>query len=247
MRESLRTFIFREAGNSGEDRLSLLRDVAPHIYIERGYDVDELRELHSNDGGSEYVSASWPEVPVLAPLHCIAIRPYSQIGHQGSPYELVARVAGHLRDVLADAVLEPDYDDLIRHVYVQREHLEDWAKAAARWRQSHAGPTFTAALEAPAASPAPTAGAPQVLPKWTLREPTRYQGYARPLYLVLKAAHGAGKGCPKPRDVLDAFSEKMPPEVIGVQHDGLAYYDARGNSKVVGLEAIAEAIRRMTS
>lgn len=165
MRESLRTFIFREAGNSGADRLSLLRDVAPHIYIERGYDVDELRELHSNDGGSEYVSASWPEVPVLAPLHCIAIRPYSPIGHQGSPYELVARVAGYLRDVLADAVLEPDYDDIIRHAYVQREHLEDWAKAAARWRQSHASDASQAVPDAQAAE-----GVSVALPKQPAQE-----------------------------------------------------------------------------
>jgi hypothetical protein len=90
-------------------------------------------------------------------------------------------------------------------------------------------------------------GALLIQEKWTLREPKRYQGYARPLYLVLKAAHGAGTSCPRPRDVLDSFSEKMPSEVIGVQHDGLTFYDARGNSKVVGLEAIAEAIRRMTS
>lgn len=82
---------------------------------------------------------------------------------------------------------------------------------------------------------------------WPLQEPMRYQGYARPLYLVLKAAHAAGKSCPKPRDVLDAFRDTRPPELINVQHDGITYYDSKGNSKAADLAAISEAIRRMTT
>lgn len=90
-------------------------------------------------------------------------------------------------------------------------------------------------------------GAPLIQPEWKLREPKRYQGYARALFLVLKAAHSAGKSCPRPRDVLDSFVKNKPSEVIVVNHDGFAHYDAYGNSKDVSLESLAEAIRRMTA
>lgn len=145
MRQSLRTFISREAGSNDQDCLSLLRDLAPFIYIERGYDVDELRELHANDGGSEYVSPDWPDVPVPEPLRCIVIRPYSRTGHQGSPYELVTGVAGHLRDVLNDAVLEPNFA-VIGMAYIEPAHSENWNKAAYRWKISLSNPLVHAAL-----------------------------------------------------------------------------------------------------
>lgn len=139
MRESLRTLIFREAGEEEGSRLDLLRHLVPRMYIAGGYDFSELREVHTNDAGSEYVSASWPEVPVQAPLTCIVIRPFIRHDQQGSPYEMVAEVAGHLRDVLTDAVLSPDYDGIIRHVYIEPEHMASWSEAAQGWKTPQEG------------------------------------------------------------------------------------------------------------
>lgn len=84
-------------------------------------------------------------------------------------------------------------------------------------------------------------------PAWTLRAPKRHQGYSWPLYQFLKAAHIAGAPKPKARDVLEAFKEKKPSEIIQVNHDGFSYLDAKGNAKPADLDAITEAIRRMTS
>lgn len=83
--------------------------------------------------------------------------------------------------------------------------------------------------------------------EWALKEPRRYQGYSRPLYLVLKEAHSALQPKPRARDVLEAFKLKQPSEVIQVSHDGFTFYDSNGNAKAVDLSALGEAIRRMTS
>lgn len=82
---------------------------------------------------------------------------------------------------------------------------------------------------------------------WALKEPMRYQGYSRPLYLFLKEAHSALQPKPRARDVLEAFKLKQPSEVIQVSHDGFTFYDSNGNAKAVDLSALGEAIRRMTS
>jgi hypothetical protein len=84
-------------------------------------------------------------------------------------------------------------------------------------------------------------------PNWMLQEPQRHQGYSWPLYQVLKEAHAAGQPRPKARDVLEAFKERKPPEIVQVNHDGISYYDSKGNAKAADLAAISEAIRRMTS
>lgn len=91
-------------------------------------------------------------------------------------------------------------------------------------------------------SPADVQG--QSKPTWTLTEPERYQGYARPLYVLLKAAHNAGRAPPKARDVLEAFREKQPPEIAQVNHDGFIYLHSDGSTKEASLDAISAAIRR---
>lgn len=91
------------------------------------------------------------------------------------------------------------------------------------------------------------AGGRAAVAGWTLKEPQRYQGYSRPLYLVLKEAHSNLQPRPRARDVLDAFRMKRPSEVIEVSHDGFSYYDSNGNAKLADLPALSEAIRRMTS
>ena len=80
---------------------------------------------------------------------------------------------------------------------------------------------------------------------WTLKKPQRFQGYSKPLYDLLKAAHIAGQPCPKARDVLDKWKENPPPDVATVTDNGLKYYDAKGNTKPADLEAIRKAIDRM--
>jgi hypothetical protein len=57
---------------------------------------------------------------------------------------------------------------------------------------------------------------------WPLKKPKRFQGYGKPLYNFLKAAQVAGRPCPKPRDVLDAWEATPPPEVAKVLPDGRA-------------------------
>lgn len=84
---------------------------------------------------------------------------------------------------------------------------------------------------------------------WALQKPSRYQGYRRPLYLVLKEAHDAGLAQPTARDVLDAFKLKLklPSEIIEVMHDGLNYYDTLGNSKSASLRDISKTITRLVA
>jgi hypothetical protein len=117
-------------------------------------------------------------------------------------------------------------------------------------------PTPQAAPLAPASPPPPVLIPPRELqppvgvapePNWMLQEPQRHQGYSWPLYQVLKEAHAAGQPRPKARDVLEAFKERKPPEIVQVNHDGISYYDSKGNAKAADLAAISEAIRRMTS
>ena len=81
---------------------------------------------------------------------------------------------------------------------------------------------------------------------WTLKKPVKFQGYGRPLYALLKAAHIAGQACPTARDVLEAWREKTPPEVALVLAHSLDYYNVKEVTKPAGLDAIRKAIARMT-
>lgn len=90
-----------------------------------------------------------------------------------------------------------------------------------------------------------TYGAEEIKQAWILKAPKRYQGYGKPLHDVLKAAHIAGRPRPSARDVLDAFKQLQPPEVIEVMADGMKYYDGDGNSKAADLGAIRKAIDRL--
>ncbi len=80
---------------------------------------------------------------------------------------------------------------------------------------------------------------------WALREPERYQGYAKPLYDVLKAAHDAGRCLPKARDVLDIWKNNKPPEVMEVLSDGIKYYDSSNNAKQIGVRSVQKTIDRL--
>lgn len=98
------------------------------------------------------------------------------------------------------------------------------------------------------AKPGPAqATTPPEQPAWTFREPMRYQGYALPLSRVLKAAFIEGRTKPTAREVLERFRENSPLEVAKFFADSFDYYTADGETKNANLDAITEAIRRMTT
>ena len=74
----------------------------------------------------------------------------------------------------------------------------------------------------------------------------RFQGYNRPLYELLKAAHAAHQPRPSARDVLDAWRQARPAEVREVLPDELKYDAADGTTKVADLAALRKAINRLT-
>jgi hypothetical protein len=86
----------------------------------------------------------------------------------------------------------------------------------------------------------------RVVPSWSLNMPKRFQGYGKPLYDHLKAAHLAGKTRPTARNVLDDWKLNRPHEVAEIANDGFKYYDPSGNTKPADLAAIRKAIERMT-
>jgi len=53
--------------------------------------------------------------------------------------------------------------------------------------------------------------------------------------------------CPTARDVVEAWRNNAPAEIAKVLPDGFDYYDANGNTKTAGIDAIRNAIKRMTS
>lgn len=80
---------------------------------------------------------------------------------------------------------------------------------------------------------------------WKPVKPKRFRGYSKPVYDLLRYAHIAGQPCPTAREVLDVWKIKRPPEVFEIMSDGLKYYDALGDIKVVKLNAISKVIGRM--
>lgn len=82
-------------------------------------------------------------------------------------------------------------------------------------------------------------------PIWSLKTSiVRAPGYRWALYQVLKAAHIDGQPCPKPRDVLNIWTLKPPPDVQ-VMSDGVKYNDGLGNPKEANLKAIGQAIKNL--
>ena len=105
------------------------------------------------------------------------------------------------------------------------------------------------ALEAPAPvmtasdSPALTTAAPA----WNLiNPPNRTPGYRWPLYHFLKAAHVAGKPCPKAQDVLNDWKLNPPHGGLHVipsgRRDALEYKLDHGGVKNADLKAIQASI-----
>ena len=125
-------------------------------------------------------------------------------------------------------------------------HL-DWLN---EWGESRKPPLVfsTVAASTPqAATPAPVADSASNAPAWTVTKPQRYSGYAAPLHRLLVAAQRDGNLCPTARDVVEAWRNNAPAEIAKVLPDGFDYYGANGNTKTAGIDAIRNAIKRMTS
>ena len=100
-----------------------------------------------------------------------------------------------------------------------------------------------AATSAPVLVTASDAPAKPSALAWSLKTSIqRAPGYRWPLYQTLKDAHIAGLPCPKPRDVLDTWTLKPPPD-LQVMPDGVKYNDQLGNPKEADLKAIGQAIK----
>ena len=94
-----------------------------------------------------------------------------------------------------------------------------------------------------AAEPAPLA----TESAWSLSKPERYRGYTAPLHRLLAAAHREGKPCPTARDVVEEWRINRPVEIAQVLTASIDYYDINGNTKPADLDAIRQAISRMTN
>lgn len=168
-------------------------------------------------------------------------------------------------DIRTGALLHLPFE-MTKPICVRVADVNDWAKRTGcdwQWISPNAKTSVTG-VAAEAASCAATVATPTLLPSivavitpepvkatgagpgWHLTEPKRYQGYGKPLYDLLKAAHIARQPCPKARDVLDAWKKNPPFGVTEVMVDGIKYYDAKGNTKTADLDAIRAAINRMT-
>jgi hypothetical protein len=98
------------------------------------------------------------------------------------------------------------------------------------------------------AAPASDRAKPEAVPvaRWHLERPSRFPGYRKQLYDLLRVAHSAGEPCPTARNALDAWKVNKPPIFHSVTDQMIVFYDADGNTKTADIAAIAAAIRRLT-
>lgn len=88
---------------------------------------------------------------------------------------------------------------------------------------------------------------PVEIKNWAVKRPQRSTPYGAPLYKFLQAECLSGRPrCPTARDVLDAWSATMPPEIIEVMQGGFKYYASNGDVKTADLAALRSTIARMT-
>jgi hypothetical protein len=83
---------------------------------------------------------------------------------------------------------------------------------------------------------------PSTRSRWELNEPKRFQGYRRALFEYLKQANEAGKPLPTAHDVMEHWRDNPPPPVYKVNHDGILYYGAKGETGEASAKAIGQAI-----
>ena len=96
-------------------------------------------------------------------------------------------------------------------------------------------------------APAPPPTSPASDPSWYLKDKKRHQGYSRPLYQALKEAHRLHSPRPTAHDVMAEFERTKPTEIAKViAGESFDYYTAKGVVKTANIQALNEAIARMT-
>jgi hypothetical protein len=151
-KESLRTFIYREAGSDNASRVALLKHLAPLMRL-YNVDSDAGTELNCNDAAYEEVQqAKYSEAKLhsngnLMPeilwqlsekdmLVGYVVRSYNHSVQEGSAYPLLERVAVHLRQMLVDELDTVDFDGIVRRAYILEVHKAKWKAAADNWIKS---------------------------------------------------------------------------------------------------------------
>lgn len=158
-KESLRTFIYREAGSDEMSRVALLKHLAPLMRL-YNVDSDAGTKLNCNDGAYEEVQQAKYSEAKLHPngdfrpeilwqlsekdmLVGHVVRSYNHSVQEGSAYPLLKKVAVHLRQMIADELLAVDFDGIVRHAYILDEHKAKWKAAADDWVMSLSNPNIS--------------------------------------------------------------------------------------------------------
>lgn len=82
--------------------------------------------------------------------------------------------------------------------------------------------------------------------KWSLKEPRRVDAFAECLIPTLKAMAADGSGAPTARAVMEVWKKQAPSEVLEViRGECVKYIDAKGNTSVIGMEALEKRIGRL--
>ena len=109
-------------------------------------------------------------------------------------------------------------------------------------------PPEVASVPTPATEPAPTGdvGLAGSGKPWKLKHVSRYPGYRKPLFDVLRHASVFGRKRPTAREVLEEWQLKRPLMVVRTTPDTIDYTDGKGTEKTADLKAIQQAINNLT-
>lgn len=220
----------------------------------------ELMELALASGAMEHTTTTervQTTPPIMRTINPgFGSREWTERGFAGAQVESREFLGG----TLITAYTQPArYREVTRH-HITAPAFATWLAALGIEPSPHVAAWFKAqgvACPAPApaqntATPATPPAAPvensaSSAPAWTVTKPKRFMGYTAPLHRLLAAAHREGKPRPTAHDVLEEWSIDKPAEIAKVLTDGFDYYDANGNTKTAGLEAIRKAIDRMAT
>lgn len=81
---------------------------------------------------------------------------------------------------------------------------------------------------------------------WVVVTPKRLQGYGPELLRLLTEECGKGSSRPTAREVIERWRVEKPVGIAAVLADEIKYFDSNGNIKAATLDAIRQAIVRMT-
>ena len=134
--------------------------------------------------------------------------------------------------------IELDFDPFIQDPEVGRMVMEGFKPQAATSNP----------VPVPVVAESASAGVDTVNgPDWVLARPSRFPGYRKPLYDLLKAAQIAQKPRPTAYDVLDEWKIRKPAGIVEVLDGEMKFEDSKGKQCTANTEAIRKAIDRMTT